>query len=157
MGIGETSDMVTSSPANIRIENRQKKNRRIWGSKAWKIAKQHFLIKNDHCEWCDAYSELPHHPTDEYYGKDEYIDLHLNGCVALCRKCHFALHKGLILCKECKHNYHTTQYEMCFNCDIDRQKQTQDNKRQLDELKRKIQDEQNALRRRIYKERKEMK
>lgn len=34
----------------------------------------------------------------------------------LCKRCHFALHKGLVLGKVCKKNYHKPEREKCWNC-----------------------------------------
>ena len=34
----------------------------------------------------------------------------------LCRKCHFAKEKGLVLCAICGENYHKPKYEKCWNC-----------------------------------------
>lgn len=144
-----------SSPANIRIENRQAKNRRIWSSKKWKDAREKFLRVCPLCAWCGEPSELAHHPTDEYYGKDEYIDLHLSRCTALCKRCHFALHKGLILCPKCKENYCVPINGVCLDCDEERKAAKEKKEAETKALKRKIMDEQNALRRKIYKERKD--
>ena len=34
----------------------------------------------------------------------------------MCRKCHYAREKGMVLCKLCRKNYHYTKYEKCFDC-----------------------------------------
>jgi len=36
--------------------------------------------------------------------------------VILCKRCHLAHHKGLVLCKSCKKNYHAKQYPTCWDC-----------------------------------------
>ncbi len=43
--------------------------------------------------------------------------LSFEDCVVLCNKCHFSLHRGLILCKSCKKHYHSSHYQMCSECD----------------------------------------
>ena len=42
--------------------------------------------------------------------------LSLDGCVVLCRKCHYAVEHGKTLCPVCKSGYKSFRYEMCFNC-----------------------------------------
>ncbi|MCW4031595.1 MAG: hypothetical protein NWE80_04445 [Candidatus Bathyarchaeota archaeon] len=34
----------------------------------------------------------------------------------MCRKCHYAREKGMVLCKLCQKNYHYKKYEKCFDC-----------------------------------------
>jgi hypothetical protein len=34
----------------------------------------------------------------------------------LCKRCHFAFHKGMKLCSVCKERYHENQWDMCFIC-----------------------------------------
>jgi hypothetical protein len=34
----------------------------------------------------------------------------------LCKRCHFAQEKGLILCKKCKEQYHKPRHQMCWKC-----------------------------------------
>lgn len=36
--------------------------------------------------------------------------------MVLCNRCHYALHKGKVLCKVCKKNYHGKRYDMCYEC-----------------------------------------
>jgi hypothetical protein len=154
MGIRETPNMVTSSPANIRIENRQKKNKKeVWGKARWKRESRAFK-EGKICEWCGATEILVVcHPPDIFPGHPDYWDL--TKCHVLCQKCNLCEMAGLVICKECREGYHTPLYEKCLNCDEERAKKIKDWKEKKQELTRKIQDEQNALRRRIYKERKE--
>ena len=49
-----------------------------------------------------------------------YMDF--ENVVILCRKCHFALHKGKKLCDKCKTNYHNPRYSMCFKCNEEMKK-----------------------------------
>lgn len=48
--------------------------------------------------------------SNEYY-------LSFEDCVVLCSRCHFSLHRGLILCKACKQHYHSPHYKICSECD----------------------------------------
>lgn len=34
----------------------------------------------------------------------------------LCKRCHFAFHKGMKLCSVCKEKYHENKWDMCFIC-----------------------------------------
>lgn len=34
----------------------------------------------------------------------------------LCKRCAFAIHKGMVLCSICKKKYHLKKFSSCFNC-----------------------------------------
>ncbi len=40
----------------------------------------------------------------------------LENTMILCRKCHMAIGKGLVLCKECKQRYHKSDRDKCWSC-----------------------------------------
>lgn len=40
----------------------------------------------------------------------------LEDTMVLCKKCHMAIGKGLILCKVCKQGYHRPNFDCCFKC-----------------------------------------
>ncbi|MEJ2272527.1 MAG: hypothetical protein P8X91_08650 [Candidatus Bathyarchaeota archaeon] len=46
--------------------------------------------------------------------RKEYLEF--KDVIVLCRKCHFAHHKGLKLCTECKMNYHKPKHKKCWKC-----------------------------------------
>jgi ribosomal protein L37AE/L43A len=50
--------------------------------------------------------------------RDHYLDISKNDFMILCKKCHFALEKGMVLCKKCGKKYHSPRYQVCFNCYI---------------------------------------
>lgn len=50
----------------------------------------------------------------------------LEGTVVICRRCHFAIHKGMDLCQVCKVKYKKKQYETCYNCSSQEKKGTED-------------------------------
>ena len=58
--------------------------------------------------------------TDERFAvwRIEYERTYMDfeNVVILCRRCHFALHKGKVLCSRCKIHYHNPRYQMCFEC-----------------------------------------
>jgi len=45
---------------------------------------------------------------------DDYVQL--NGVMVLCKRCHMAIEKGLVLCKVCRERYHEPNFEMCRSC-----------------------------------------
>jgi hypothetical protein len=144
-----------NSPANIRIENRQKKNKGFWASPEWKKAAKAYKAGKV-CEWCGASERLVVcHPSDIYPGHPDYMDFLKSQCKVLCQKCNRAEMGNLVLCQQCKRGYHTRMNEKCLNCDEERAKKIKERIERSREFIRKHQDEQNALRRRIYKERKE--
>jgi hypothetical protein len=86
-----------------------------WQLAEWKQRRKEFL-KGKSCEWCGSVEKLlPHHPQAPYSLTDEQYKL-LEGTTVLCRRCHLALRRGLVLCKLCKKNYHEPEREMCWNC-----------------------------------------
>lgn len=48
--------------------------------------------------------------------KYERVYMDFKNIIILCKKCHFALHKGKKLCDRCKIHCHNPRYPMCFSC-----------------------------------------
>jgi hypothetical protein len=102
------------------IKGRKKNLDKIWSGKEWKEHKTAFLKTHP---WCEMHYQegikvtatIPHHPYRNSY-KGHYTDLELSQCVAYCKRCHFALHKGRKLCPVCKENYPRWDQEMCWSC-----------------------------------------
>ncbi len=46
----------------------------------------------------------------------EYMSLNRETTLVLCNRCHFAREKGLVLCQDCKTNYHAPKYPRCYQC-----------------------------------------
>lgn len=46
--------------------------------------------------------------------KVEYYEF--SNIQTLCKRCHFAIEKGMILCYLCKKNYHPISFSSCYNC-----------------------------------------
>ena len=44
----------------------------------------------------------------------DYMDF--KNVTILCKRCHYAKEKGLVLCKVCHKNYHKPKYEKCWRC-----------------------------------------
>jgi len=42
----------------------------------------------------------------------------MKNVLIICKRCHHANNKGLIICKKCKKNYHNPNYETCYQCHI---------------------------------------
>lgn len=102
------------SPANIRIENRQARNRKTWRSQEWKHNKAEFLKNNPVCAICGKPAQTPHHPDPSVYGTPAYYTL--AGCIPLCHRCHAQHHEGKVLCKVCKDHFHEPEFDCCLYC-----------------------------------------
>ena len=87
--------------------------RKPWHSGEWRKNRTK-LIEGKSCEWCGSKETLVVHHfyrarTNEEYKSLKYV-------VILCKRCHFAYHKGMVLCKVCKQNYHKPLLHMCWKC-----------------------------------------
>jgi len=101
---------------NKAISNRRKNLKKTYASKEWKKNVKEF-VKGKTCEWCGTTEKLlAHHPFLTSYKDGTYGDLYLSGCIVLCTRCHFALHKGLVLCKRCGKHYHLIGADCCRSC-----------------------------------------
>jgi len=86
-----------------------------WQISGWKKARKEFL-KGKSCERCGSEEKLVvHHPQARYSLSDEQYES-LEGAVALCKRCHFSLHRGLVLCEVCRKNYRRSNREKCWRC-----------------------------------------
>jgi len=109
------TDHSVSCPAARATKGRRKGLNRVWSTKEHKATVKAFC-EGKTCQWCGSRDKLTaHHPYIESY-KGCYTDLELSGCFVLCNRCHFSLHKGLILCPVCKKHYHRVGAEMCKEC-----------------------------------------
>ncbi len=129
------------SPDNRRIENRQKKNRKVWSSPEWKKAKAKFLRENPTCCRCSTDSQVPHHPNLEVYGRPEYLDL--SDTRPYCNQCHRGEHSGKFQCPVCRKIVARSEGERCFTCLEDSDKQRiKSSKSERNEAKNKYQRKQ---------------
>jgi len=102
-----------------------------WQLSRWEKRRKEF-IKGKSCEWCGSRETLAIHHPQERNSLTEAKYLSFEGTIILCKRCHFALHKGMVLCKGCKKKYHdSVRYTMCFDCFS----RTQDGKRRIEEWK----------------------
>lgn len=86
-----------------------------WQLSEWKQRRKEFLSGKS-CAWCGSGEQLVvHHPQAKYSLTDEQYES-FEGAIALCKRCHFSLHKGLVLCEVCKRNYRRPEREMCWRC-----------------------------------------
>lgn len=80
-----------------------------------------WLSKRDWRRFMRKYSyEINERATQLPVRGHEYY-MSLQDCIVLCKKCHFALHKGLVLCETCKKNYHFKRHASCWSCIPDSQ------------------------------------
>lgn len=107
--------ITTECPQSRAKKGRRKKLSSIWNQKEHKARVKAFCAGKV-CAWCGSSEHLTaHHPYLESY-KGCYTDLELSGCIVLCSRCHFALHKGLVLCPVCGKRYYRVGGEMCKSC-----------------------------------------
>ena len=66
------------------------------------------IIKNNPKLFLNLLQEAKKEAFEEYKS--------LKDCITLCNKCHFAIHKGMVLCEKCKKKYHKINYSTCWNC-----------------------------------------
>lgn len=86
-----------------------------WQLSKWRRARKEFLTGKS-CEWCGSDKEMViHHPQAKYSLTDEQY-ASFEGTIALCKRCHFSLHRGLVLCRVCQKNYHRTDRVKCWHC-----------------------------------------
>jgi len=128
---------MTRSRDEIRIENRRKKLREVWGSTEWKKKKAEF-VAGKVCSVCGTTDKLTvHHPTDDMYAKN-YMDF--SGCVVMCTSCHWKLHHGYKLCPVCKQRF--TKHDVCWDCLPDSTKEEKEiRKVKMRVLRRKLEKE----------------
>lgn len=93
--------------------------------KAWRDAVKAIITPDKVCVRCGKHPEKEnpltiHHTTREAYF---YENFHLYEKLSpelpfelVCKRCHFAAHKGMVICKKCKERYHPGGYETCFPC-----------------------------------------
>ncbi len=90
--------------------------RKPWATKEWRQKRTEFL-KDKSCLWCGR-TEAPlaiHHPQEMNTLSDEKY-MSFDGALVLCKRCHFALHKGMHLCPNCKKKYVPNRFQVCFDC-----------------------------------------
>jgi len=84
-----------------------------WQTAAWRKRRAEF-IKDKSCQICGSTEHLAiHHPQKRNTLPDEVYES-FEGCMILCRKCHFKIHRGYHICYKCKKNL--TKYPTCFDC-----------------------------------------
>lgn len=105
------------NPNQRRTANRRKKLSAIYKSPEWKAFKEKCI--NDaggKCSWCGSTEALAPHHMLEYSYKTEWDYLDPRNVVVLCKRCHFAVHHGKILCPKCRKNYMRYENNCCYSC-----------------------------------------
>lgn len=101
------------SPDNIRIQNRQAKNR-----KRERDPKRRAEVK----KWCEGKlctcgcgqpANTPHHPGDNCYADEIWADL--RECEPWRHTCHRRYHKGWVRCPQCG-GWMKPGFEVCYKC-----------------------------------------
>lgn len=80
--------------------------------------KDSFTVKRkEFWDWVENHQEQLNQVVKKQRERNYQHYLSLEGTKVLCSKCHFLFEKkGNILCKECKKNYHSGQYQTCYEC-----------------------------------------
>ncbi len=68
----------------------------------------------------------------EELAKREYYSF--SNIQTLCKKCHFATEKGMMLCYICKTKYHPRNFESCFDCKAEHQRRYNEFEKEMDEM-----------------------
>jgi len=75
-----------------------------------------WLSREDWNQFWTKYRSAIEEKAAELSRKGHIYYMSLEDCIVLCKKCHFAIHKGLVLCKDCGKKYHPQQYSTCWDC-----------------------------------------
>ena len=95
------------------------KTTKPWQLADWKRKRKELL--KDQCEICGS-KDPPlalHHLTKRSRSPEEfarYCSLAPEDVITLCKKCHFMISKGFVLCQQCRKNWHAPRYPTCFDC-----------------------------------------
>ena len=119
-GSSEILDIqVLSASEKVLLPKNAHRNARM--RKAWKDRIAEIITPDTRCSICGGASVLQiHHETIDAY-KVENFNLYetlspLLPFKVICKKCHWASHNGMILCKLCGERYHLKTYDSCFPC-----------------------------------------
>lgn len=87
-----------------------------WQLSKWRKRRAEF-IEGKSCEWCGSHEGplIIHHPQEKNTLSDEKYES-FDGALVLCKRCHFALHKEMHLCPNCKKKYVPNKFDVCFDC-----------------------------------------
>ncbi|HDQ08213.1 MAG TPA: hypothetical protein ENN44_05490 [Methanoculleus sp.] len=73
------------------------------------------LSKEDWASFWEQNKEEANRRLDAEIPKLDYMDFS-EGVMILCKKCHFAIHRGFVLCNICKQHYKSPNNDMCSTC-----------------------------------------
>ena len=123
------------TPPNNILRGELEEMKKPWMTKEWR-EKRKIFIKDKSCLWCSSTIHLSiHHPQPSLsLSEEEYASF--EGCEVLCKRCHFAFHKGLYLCPKCKRKYAKPKYETCFDC------LPPEEKKEIEERQKEMEDEE---------------
>ena len=61
-------------------------------------------------------TELTNERFEAWRAEYERTYMDFENVIILCKKCHYALHHGKVLCQRCRVHYHNPRYPVCFSC-----------------------------------------
>jgi len=82
---------------------------KLAGAKNIRSRKFQILFFNRHRHRIDELYAMRKKKADEMY-------MSFKNVMVLCRRCHFAKEKGLVICEICKERYHKPKYGKCWEC-----------------------------------------
>lgn len=72
----------------------------------------------------------------EELAKNEYYSF--SNIETLCKRCHFAIEKGMILCYICKKKYHPKSFDSCYDCKQEHERRYEEFEKEIDKLEDEI-------------------
>ena len=93
-----------------------------WQTQEWRENREKFLTKHPFCAWHGepVKSTTVHHPQKPgTISEKDYLSM--EDCLALCKRCNYAIHKKLKLCPVCKEHYFKSKKgrDRCWKCFIE--------------------------------------
>jgi hypothetical protein len=74
------------------------------------------ISKEDFADFVEKYSPKIKEYLQTKRQKDFEKYMTLDNTMILCKKCHMAIGKGMVLCQVCKQGYHRPNFDRCFKC-----------------------------------------
>lgn len=139
----------------------------IWRSGYWHESKGIFFTyhTDNKCERCLRVGHIvPGHSSSDYLDMATYVlKVRENRVKALCPTCNWMESKGMKPCPSCVKEYHlgkknkikyiSQDAEVCYDCRPEKEKEDSEQKDiQFKKFVRKVRDEQNRKRRKVYRE-----
>lgn len=146
------------------IDNHHKTMNLWWKMPDYIHERQEFVRRNPLCIRCGRPAVTPGHSQEDYVMYERYLSaVKTDKCVPLCSACNLMERKNLRPCPKCCTDYHlgkknkikyiSQDAEVCYECRPEKEKEASEQKSsEFKKFVRKVQDEQNRKRRKVYRE-----